>query len=424
MKICFISHTSRLGGAERVLLETIALLHRMNVESCVLVPAEGELSRKLRDLGVPYELVRNSSWVTWEQPTLWTRLKAILPIGLGILATLPKIIQSGCDIVYSNTLTICNGAVVAAILRIPHVWHLHDFPGYHGIQFYYGRRISFRLIDLLSSACITVSEHLSLLCASYIAPAKLTRIYPPMTMVTAPTESVAVVDEALGEKRPLRCVIVGGLVPTKGQEDAVCALGLLCDEGLNVELFIVGGGGRVYRDRLEQIAASHGVLDRTRFVGMVDNAMPWMKVSDVALVCSTQETFGRVTIEAMLAGLPVIGARAGATTELIRHGENGLLYEPGKPADLALQIKTLFDTPGLAERLRRCGQSQARNNFTEIRYAYELMAVLRRVIQRPTRYDYAPISTTDVASGNCPSRNHTSLKNRAGLLPEEPISRR
>jgi hypothetical protein len=126
----------------------------------------------------------------------------------------------------------------------------------------------------------------------------------------------------------------------------------------------------------------------------------------------------------MLAGLPVIGARAGATTELIRHGENGLLYEPGNPADLAIQIKALFESPVLSDRLRRSGQSQARHDFTETRYANEVMAVLGRLIQHSTRYVYAPVSTADAPSGNSRSNDQTSLKNRAGLLPEESIPRR
>src|SRR4051812_34577350 len=170
MKICFISHTPRLGGAERVLLETITVLHHMNTDCYVLLPGEGEFSRELVKLGVPYDIVHNSSWVTWDKPTLWGRVKAVVKIGLGVLSTLPKIRRSRCDLVYSNTLTICNGGISAALLRIPHVWHLHDFPGYHGIRFYYGRRLSFRIVDMLSSVCITVSKHLSTLCEPYIAP--------------------------------------------------------------------------------------------------------------------------------------------------------------------------------------------------------------------------------------------------------------
>src|SRR5262249_16839244 len=151
MKICFISHTAGMGGAEKVLLETVAILKGRGTECYVLLPGEGEFSRKLLDLGVPYDIVQNSSSLTWDKPTLWTRTKAAVKIAVGILSTLPKIRQSRADIVYSNTLTICNGGIAAAILGIPHVWHLHDFPGYHGISFYYGRRFSLRIIGMLSS---------------------------------------------------------------------------------------------------------------------------------------------------------------------------------------------------------------------------------------------------------------------------------
>jgi glycosyltransferase involved in cell wall biosynthesis len=376
MRICFISHTPRLGGAERVLLETITVLRHMNMECYVLLPAEGELSREVANLGVPYDIIRNSSWVTWERPTFWARSKAIVKIALGILSTLSRIRRSGCDLVYSNTLTICNGGISAALLRIPHVWHLHDFPGYHGVRFYYGQRFSFRVIDRLSSICITVSKHLSALCAPYIRPEKLKMIYPPMMMAMTLTDTSGNAGHALAKRYSFRCVIVGGLVPSKGQEDAVRALGCLRQEGLDVELLVVGAGDHDYRARLEHVAASCQVLDKVRFLGLVTDAMPYVKDSDVALVCSTQETFGRVTIEAMVAGVPVIGARAAATIELIQHGENGLLYEPGNPDDLAAQIKILCDNPGLAHRLAQCGRSRTARFFTETRYANEIMAVL------------------------------------------------
>lgn len=359
-----------------MLLETITILHHMNMECYVLLPAEGDLSREMVNLGVPYNIVRNSSWVTWERPTLWARSKAIAKIALGILSTFSKIRQSGCDLVYSNTITICNGGIAAALLRLPHVWHLHDFPGYHGIRFYYGERFSFRVIDRLSSICITVSNHLSALCVPYIRPDKLKMIYPPMMMAMTLSNTCSNPSPALPKRYPFRCVIVGGLVPSKGQEDAVRALGCLRKKGLDIELLVVGAGDQDYRERLEQVAASCQVLDQISFLGIVADAMPYVKDSDVALVCSTQETFGRVTIEAMVAGVPVIGARAAATIELIQHGENGLLYEPGNPDDLAVQIQSLCDNPGLAERLGHCGRSRTASFFTETRYANEIKAVL------------------------------------------------
>lgn len=62
-----------------------------------------------------------------------------------------------------------------------------------------------------------------------------------------------------------------------------------------------------------------------------------------ALVCSSSEAFGRVTLESMLSGLPVIGADTAGTGELIINGMNGLLYKNKDENDLALKIHMLLD---------------------------------------------------------------------------------
>ena len=64
---------------------------------------------------------------------------------------------------------------------------------------------------------------------------------------------------------------------------------------------------------------------------------------DLELVCSQNEAFGRVTVEAMMNMNPVIGADRGATKELIRDKYNGLLYKEGDYIDLANKIEEVYN---------------------------------------------------------------------------------
>jgi len=97
--------------------------------------------------------------------------------------------------------------------------------------------------------------------------------------------------------------------------------------------------------------------------------------ADLVVVCSRDEAFGRVTVEAMKAGKPVIGARSGGTAELIREGENGLLYTPGEVAELAGAIRRVAHDRILAGRLAECGRGWASETFTSDRYG-ELFALV------------------------------------------------
>jgi len=79
----------------------------------------------------------------------------------------------------------------------------------------------------------------------------------------------------------------------------------------------------------------------------------------------------------MLAGKPVVGARAGATPELVREGFNGLLYAPGDAADLARQVAVLHEQPERAREMGEAGRRWASQRFTVERYAAEVAEVLR-----------------------------------------------
>src|SRR5690606_28010068 len=105
-------------------------------------------------------------------------------------------------------------------------------------------------------------------------------------------------------------------------------------QGVDVELEIVGDGRESYGATLRAIVDELNVGDRVRFAGYQDDPFPLMKAADAVLVCSTAEAFGRVTVEAFLAGRPVIGAASGGTAELIEQG-GGLTYTPGDVDGLA-----------------------------------------------------------------------------------------
>ena len=100
-----------------------------------------------------------------------------------------------------------------------------------------------------------------------------------------------------------------------------------------------------------------------------------LAAADAVLVPS-QESFGRVAVEAMLAGTPVIASRWGASPEIISDGETGILYEPRDSEGLAAQIRRLIDHPGERERLTTAARESARERFGAQRFADRLLGVL------------------------------------------------
>jgi hypothetical protein len=87
-----------------------------------------------------------------------------------------------------------------------------------------------------------------------------------------------------------------------------------------------------------------------------------------------------VTVEAMKSGIPVIGARAAATAELISNHHTGLLYEPGNASDLADAMQTLIDDEALRLRLAEAARLWANATFTRTRFAQEFLAVVEEAL--------------------------------------------
>jgi glycosyltransferase involved in cell wall biosynthesis len=127
------------------------------------------------------------------------------------------------------------------------------------------------------------------------------------------------------------------------------------------------------------------------FVDYVEDALPFLREADIAVVCSRRESLGRVGIEAMKCGLPVVGARASGTIELIRDDWNGLLYEPGNARDLAGRVEALIRDPDLADRLAQTAQAWAQSKFTTKNYVDSFMDVASEVVrERAGRHSALP----------------------------------
>jgi len=119
-------------------------------------------------------------------------------------------------------------------------------------------------------------------------------------------------------------------------------------------LVLVGKGPR--EGELRQRVAELGLGGRVRFVGRVnDDDLPaYYQAADLFVLpsCEPSETFGIAQLEALAAGLPVVGTELGTGTTFVnRHGETGLVVPPKDPAALANAINRLLGDGALYSRL-------------------------------------------------------------------------
>lgn len=145
---------------------------------------------------------------------------------------------------------------------------------------------------------------------------------------------------------------VGKLVPRKGVDALVEAMGILARRPGGAPLLVAGGIGPML-EGLERRAAELGVADRIRFVGKIphDDVGWWMAAGDVFVLPSHSEGLPTVVCEAMNCGRPVVATAVDGTPEIVRDGETGLLVPPRDPEALAAALARVLEEPGLAARM-------------------------------------------------------------------------
>lgn len=182
-----------------------------------------------------------------------------------------------------------------------------------------------------------------------------------------------------------RILQLGRMVPRKGVDNVIEALGLLQRQhGVAARLCVVGGND-VRPDerttpelaRLRRVADQAGVADRVEFTGRRDRheLCRYYCASDVFVTTPWYEPFGITPVEAMACGRPVVGADTGGIRTTVKDGKTGFLVPARDPAALAERLARLAGDAELCRRMGLAGARRARRLFTWQQVGRDLLAV-------------------------------------------------
>jgi glycosyltransferase involved in cell wall biosynthesis len=384
-RVAFITHYTELYGANLSLLNLIDGLGQYGVHAHVICPEGGDLLGVLARRGVPAAVLPFEWWVSPHRILLGTATRLVRNIRrLRPLAT--QINRWGCDLVYSNSSVFAVGAMAAAELELPHVWHLREF-GRRDYDLWpdFGARLA-RLGFRTADAIVCVSHALRRVLLGRNPPAHSRVVYNGVAREAEFDARRQAAEAVQGRRQPFTFVLVGRFRESKGQAVAIQAFAKVAASFPDVRLLLVGGAGQTgdseYFDRCRTLAAAMRVTDRVEFWGYIPDPERAFLAADAALMCSRNEAMGRVTAEAMSACRPVIGFDNGGTSELIDHGRTGLLYRGGAGALAECMTRYVTD-PDLARRHGEAGWHVARRRHTTEVYVAQIHEVLNGML-RPT----------------------------------------
>jgi glycosyltransferase involved in cell wall biosynthesis len=194
-----------------------------------------------------------------------------------------------------------------------------------------------------------------------------------------PRRAVAEMRRELGVPDGVPCIgIAGNIQEWKGQRVLVEALGRL-GVATPAHAVVVGGvhrAGEAYAKALRERVRALDLEGRVHFVGFREDIPDVMNAWDVVVHASVRpEPFGRVILEGMLLGKPVIATAAGGVPELIEDGRTGFLVPPGDDAALAACLRRVLAAPEESGAMGGRARAWAREQFSLTRHVAEMSAI-------------------------------------------------
>lgn len=376
INVVVVAHESMINGASFSLLNLIDKLE----DKCnfiVISPydrgafVDALATRPIRVYYVPFE-----RWIKYKDDNFknekkkWKRKDNFKNQMLA--KEMAKILKNEkVDLIHSNTSVVDFGYRLSKILKVPHIWHIREF-GEDDFSMY--PLCSYR--KYYKKIC---DKNNYLVCVSKSLIEKFNKKTKNIQVIYNGVDSRNINNK---KKFPTKddkliCLQTGMINKAKGQDITIKAIEELYNEGYkNIELQLAGRGN------IEDLGIKKKNRKWLKVLGQVNNIEEIRKAVSVEIVSSKKEAFGRVTVEAMMGAIPVIGSNSGGTKELIKDNETGLLYEPGNYKDLKEKIKYLYENRKEIKRLGVNAYNYSKDYFLIDRCASEIFKLYKNILNK------------------------------------------
>ncbi len=340
--ILHLIDTTGSGGAETVFTNLLKELEHTEFRNIVVLRGEGWVADRVRSLGIAPHIIDSKG-----------------SFNLGYVKALRNlIVNEKVDLIHAHLLgSNVYGALLALICRKPMIATFHG-----AVDVATGERFlkaKFFLIGCGASTIVCVSRRLQQELAerSPLPSHKLKLIYngvDPEAFSGAPASGLK---EELGlPEDALVVVSIGNIRPAKGYEYLVESAVIMAELNPKVHFVVVGHQKEKLFNKLrDQIAQAPG-KPNIHWLGFRADVANILRQADIFLLPSVSEGFSISTVEAMMAGVPVIATRSGGPEEILVDGASGILVPVKDPGAMVAAIQKMMDEgkrKGVIDEARR-----------------------------------------------------------------------
>ena len=342
-----------IGGAGRWLLNYLKYCNRSRFDVHVVLPADSQLCEAVRKLKIPVVAMDAMQDLAYDKEAMHS-----------LVALFRK---EKPDVVHTHaSLTARMAARKAHVPQIFHTKHCMEAVSGNICKKLIKRIINHRYSDTIIAVSKAVRRSMI---AGGTDPKQIVTIYNGIEMLQPlSAEEKQAVLAAYGVLQGQKVIgMAARLEAVKDHDTFLHAAARVCEKRKDVTFLVIGDGSR--REWLESEAVRMGIADRVRFTGFVTEVERLEAALDVAVMTSKEEALCLSLIEAMSAGVPVIGTDSGGISEVVRHGETGYLIPVGDEEQWADRILEL-----LSEEARRLQMGQKAMAWTREMFRAEQMA--------------------------------------------------
>lgn len=384
MRVVYIADIGIEGGATKSLIELVSTMKSEHgVEPIVLTSGNDRLNESLSALGIENHPVGHGAFLqgapdaAWKKPIKWILYAAYYysHYHSSLRKAISAVDWENIDLIHTNVARDDLGMEISKKTGVPNICHIREFAELDFNCWTY-RPHYVKYLAENTHGFIAISEAVKRYWVTKGLPEnKIKVIYNGVDY-----QRIIHADHSQwGNNDTIKMVIVGGVIPNKGQHQAIKALCLLPEKvRCHFTLDIIGGITETYKAKLQEPLKKCGILDQVRFLGACSDVYDRLKDYHVGLMCSKAEGFGRVTVEYMHAGLVVIASDGGANPELISDRETGLLYQREDTKTLTEKMLYLWNHKDEMADIADKGQIEAKE-YTKQKNAHEIFTEYCRV---------------------------------------------
>lgn len=375
--ILLVSHSAENSGAPRVLMDAASALHPAHFRVTISFPSEGEMSRKAAQLGYMVHIFDNPQ-IGFQEASSLSEKFSVLCRRIRYMLSMRKYIRKRrFDLIYLNSAAAVYAGIASLGLNTPRIWHIHENLS-HSLTDNFRKAFISRLSDLMIFSSPTnkkafgnrISRVKSMVIPNGVRMEKFSDITP---------------DRDFWNKYNYKPgdIIIGTLsflYHLKGIDILLRAAAKILPEFPNLKIVLTGerdNAPEEYIALLDKTTSELQLEKNIYYPGYCYNTASFLQTLTVFSLPSRTESMPLAVLEAMAAGCAITASDVGSVSEMLNHGECGVVVPPEDPDTLANALSELLRNK---EKRRRLGEKAAKRvmeNYSMKKFRKKIVEVIR-----------------------------------------------